>query len=388
MIFAAAVDSPLEPKPTALYAATASVSIANSWTSVNGWSVPLVYTQLEEEYKSLTETAGMADFGALCRYVVRGEAAVELLARLTTAPLKNIDVGESARGLIVSASGAVVDVVDVSMLATSMYLLTASQPHARRLQLGARGLDVTVEDITGRVAALAIIGPKAREVASAAGVDAASENLAAQSVVRGVETAARPVQIGGQQGIEVVYPYKEALTIWERVRRAGAPTPAGLSALEVLRIENGTPRPGVDFLSADEADADEKKLKSPEGLGLSHLAPLNRAWFNGRRALSDPRASDKNVLRVLAVDAENVTPGAVVFSSGAPAGRITSAAFSPRQRRIVAFADLLVGTEMTTLSVASPDDAKARLDARLLETPEGALAEEFRTHQAEEKSKR
>ena len=387
MIFAAAVSSPLEPKPTALYAATASVSIANSWTSVNGWSVPLVYTQLDEEYKSLTEGAGMADFGALCRYVIRGEAAVELLARLTTAPLKNIDVGESARGLIVAASGAVVDIVEVSMLATSMYLLTASQPHARRLQLGARGLDVTVEDITGRVAALAIIGPKAREAAAAAGVDAASENLAAQSVVRGVETAARPVQIGGQQGIEVVYPYKEALTIWERVRRAGAPTPVGLNALEVLRIESGAPRPGVDFVSADEAGADEKKLKSPEGLGLPHLAPLNRAWFNGRRALSDAKALEKNILRVLAVDAPEVSPGAVVFSSGAPAGRITSAAFSPRQRRMVAFADLVAGTEMTALSVASAQDAKTRLPARLLETSEGALADEFRAHQSENNAK-
>ncbi|MEL7488900.1 MAG: hypothetical protein AAGJ87_17015, partial [Pseudomonadota bacterium] len=114
MIFGAVDQSGFEPKPTALYSATASSSFANSWTSVNGWAVPQSYTTVEEEYESLTSGAAVVDFGALCRYVVRGPGGADFLARVTTAPLKNLETGESARGLILAASGAVVDIIEVS----------------------------------------------------------------------------------------------------------------------------------------------------------------------------------------------------------------------------------------------------------------------------------
>ena len=382
MIFPASDLSSVEPKPTALFSATASASYANSWTSINGWSTPLLYTKVEEEYASLTKSAAVADFGALWRYIVRGGGAPAFLARVTTAPLLNLEIGESARGLILSSTGGVVDLIDVARLGADMYLLTCSRPHARRMQLAARGVDAMVEDITGRVAALAIIGPEARDVAAAAGVDAASENLAAQTTVRGIETAARPINVGLQPGVEIIYPYEEALTLWERVRRAAAPTPAGLSALEVLRIESGAPRLGVDFIGADDATKADF-VRTPEALGLPHLAPVNRAWFNGRRSLLNSGRFPERSLHVLALEGEEVNVGASVLSNGVPVGRMTSAAFSPRYKRVVAFADLAAGAEQKPLEATTMENEEGRVKARLLETAESALAEAFRATLAE-----
>ena len=72
MIFPADDIGGEEPKPTALFAATASAASANSWTSVNGWSVPRVYSSVAEEYDAARTRAVAADFGALVRYTVRG----------------------------------------------------------------------------------------------------------------------------------------------------------------------------------------------------------------------------------------------------------------------------------------------------------------------------
>lgn len=382
MIFPAADFSSVEPKPTALFSATASASYANSWTSINGWSTPLVYTDVNEEYACLTKKAAVADFGALWRYIVRGNSAAPFLARVTTAPLQNLEIGEGARGLILSSAGGVVDVIDVARLGDDMYLLTSSRQNARRMQLAARGIDVAVEDITGRVAALAIIGPEARDVAASAGVDAASENLASQSVVRGIETAARPIHVGLQPGVEIIYPYEEALTLWERVRRAANPMPAGLDALEMLRIESGVPRPGVDFIGADDASKPES-IRTPEALGVPHLAPVNRAWFNGRRSLVSNQIQVQRKLHVLALDGEEVNVGASILSNGVPVGRITSAAFSPRFKRVVAFADLTVGSEKFALEATTMENEAGRVKASLLETAESTLAEAFRASLAE-----
>lgn len=377
MIFPGPDLSAVEPKPTALFSATASVSYANSWVSINGWSTPLVFTSVKEEYAALTRNAAVADFGALWRYIVRGDGAPDYLARVTTAPLRNLEVGESARGLILSSTGGVVDIIDIARLGSGMFLLTCSCSHARRLQLAARGMGVTIEDITGRVAALAIIGPEARDTAAAAGVDAASENLASQTTVRGIETAARPIHVGVQPGVEIIYPYEEALTLWERVRRAAGPTPAGLSAIDILRIEAGCPRVGVDFVSADKITR-PKQARSPEALGLPHLAPANRAWFNGRRALSAKTPAPEKALFVLVLDGEEPMPGARVTSNGAPVGRITSAVFSPCFRSVVAFAELPLNVDAGALKASTLENDEGFVDAKILETAESDLATAFR----------
>ncbi len=377
MMFPGPDRSSIEPKPTALFSAAAAASYANSWTSINGWSTPLVYTSVREEYASLTQSAAVADFGALWRYIVRGPGAGDYLSRVTTAPVKSLELGESARGLILSSTGTVVDIIDVAHLGPEMHILTCSRSHARRLQLASRGLDVTLEDITGRVAAMAIIGPEARDVAAAAGVDAASENLAAQTTVRGIDAASRPIHVGVQPGVEIIYPYEEALTLWERVRRAAAPTPAGLNALDILRIEAGAPRLGVDLDGADDAP-NSQLSRTPQAVGLPHLAPPNRAWFNGRRSLVRNAAPDERALVVLGLDGEEPNPGADVLANGEPVGRITSAAFCPRMRRVIAFADLLIGAEHKPLEAVTTEYEEGRVKARVLETAESALAAAYR----------
>ena len=383
MIFPSTDAPTIEPKPTALYSAISSESASNSWTSVNGWVVPRQFTSLEEEYASLTQEVAVADFGPLSRYIIRGSMCVEFLARVTTAPLSSLVVGENARGLILASSGAVADIIDVARLGEEMYLLSTSQPHARRLQLAMRGFDVSLEDITGRIAALALIGPKAAEAAQAAGLSGDSDMTAAQTVIRGVETATRPINVGVQPGVEIIYPNDEALTIWERVRRAASPKPVGLDAFEVLRIEAGAPRPGVDFISADKAMTPDM-LRTPSALGLPHLAPLNRAWFNGRRALQGtshaPHGSIKTAPArqhlTIALDAETIFSGATVFSGDATVGFVTSAAYSPRMRRVVAFIDVDAASARGPFQVAGCLPGE-RLAAELHESAEARLALAF-----------
>lgn len=372
------VDDPEaeNPKPTALFAAAAGVAAANSWTCVNGWTVARVYSCAAEEYDAAQSAAVIADAGPIARYAVRGAGAADFLARATSAPVSALEIAESARGLMLDEEGGVIDIVETARLGRDLFLLISSQPHARRLQLAARGLDVVCEDITGAIAALVILGPEARDVAAAAGLDVSSETLAAQGRVRGVELSVRPIHFGALSGVEIMYPHNEALTLWERLRRARAPRPIGLDALEILRIEGGAPRPGLDFVNAERARQGDLRRR-PLELGLDHLAPTDRAWFNGRRALKAP-TRPRRLLAVLAIDADAASPGAAVFGRKGPVGSLTSAAFSPRLKRVVAFADLEPEALGASLSVALAGEGEARAAARLFETPESRLAKAFR----------
>lgn len=381
MIFPAEDFLPDAPKPGPLFAASASESEANLWTSVNGWSVARAFTSPEQEYLEAKASAVIADLGPLARYAVRGDDAAAFLGRLTTAPSARLEPGESARGLILDNNGGVVDLAEVSRLSAELFLLTTPTSHARRLQLAARGFDVNAEDISNDVAALGVFGPRAGDALAAAGVKTPDDAVAASAVIRGVETAARPIQFSALPGVEIIFPKDEALTIWERLVRRGQVTPIGLDALEMLRLESGAPRSGLDFISSECARPEEVRL--PVEIGLSHLAPLDRGWFNGRRGLrrqgqmSQGQASPRRLVSLL-IDDDKASPGAEVLMGGKPVGRITSCAWSPVAKRVAAFADILPPSngKQSEISVVTPSGAT--VPARIAQTPESALAAAFR----------
>ena len=375
MIFPAADDA-TEPRATALYAAAASVSATNSWTSVNGWAAARVYSSFEEEYEAASRDVALVDLGPLCRYTVRGKEAPSFLSRLTSCPVTELSAAESGRGLILNADGLVVDLADMTRVSGDLFLLTTSAPIDRRLQVAARGFDVEVENIAGMVAALGLFGPNARDAAAAAGVDVLEAEATAQGRVRGVELAVRPINLGSAPGIEIIFPAEDALVIWERLRRR-KPIPAmGLDAADALRIEGGAPRLGVDFIGADAAlSAEEARI--PDEIGLPHLAPPNRAWFNGRRAMRNAERARRRLV-VLSLDCDRAPVGAAIRSRDAVIGGVTSAAFSPKLKRVLCFAEVRADAPASELEAMLTPDGRSKAVARLHETDESRLAATFR----------
>ncbi len=377
-----------EPSPTALYAAFAGESEANDWTVVNRLAVARVYSSVADEYRALTSAVAAVDLGALRRYTLRGPDAGDVISRLTSAPADELNVGETARGLMLAGDAHVIDVCDVTRLAGEVYLLTVSQPCDRRLQISARRADVEVENISDDVAALGLFGPGADEAARAAGFDGVDVALAVQGRVRGVEAFARPARLGSVTGHELIFPAEEALVLWQRVKRAASATPAGLAACEAVRIEGGAPRPGVDFTPSGLGP----ESRFPAEIGLPHLAPTDRAWFNGRRALTQAQEADADRRRNLVtvqLAADEAVPGAPVFAAiegrrnaaPTPIGHISSGSFSPRHHAALAFIEVAAGVRVERLWIGHEGRADA-IEARLFETPEGALAADFQAAKA------
>ena len=336
-------------------------------------------TSVEAEYDAAKTNAVVADLGPIARYAVRGDDAAAFLARITTAPAQRLEPGDSARGLILDDRGGVIDLAEVSRLSNDLFLLTTPTAHARRLKIAARGMEAIADDITEEVAVLGIFGPEASEALSAAGLKMPGDIVAASGMVRGVETAARPIQFGALPGVELIFPKEEALTVWGRLLRRGKVRPIGIDALEILRLESGAPRPGVDFIAADRAR--HGGVRTPTELGLAHLAPLDRGGFNGRRGLRRIAIEPKRQLITLSIDDDMSMPGAAVFAESKAVGRITSCAWSPAIKRVVAFADVSASCTETDYEIAVPSPADGRVAGRIFETAESALALDFRRAQ-------
>jgi aminomethyltransferase len=154
---------------------------------------------------------------------------------------------------------------------------------------------VTIDDVSERVAALALQGPTSRDVLNAV-ADADVTSLKYFRMTRGT-IAHVPVDISrtgytGDLGYEIWIPWDRAIEVWDALVRGGRPfdlRPAGMLALDVARVEAGLLLIDVDFHGSKKALVESQKY-SPFEMSLDRLVKLDKAPFVGRGALVAEKA--------------------------------------------------------------------------------------------------
>src|SRR5215510_9809320 len=172
-------------------------------------------------------------------------------------------------------------------------------------------MDVQIEDISEKVAALALQGPTTGKLLkSVAEADVA--NLKYFRMTSG-RIAGVPVDISrtgytGDLGYEIWVPLNdggEALKVWDALMDAGRRFdihPAGMLALDVARIEAGLLLIEVDYNSSKKALIPSQKY-SPYELGFGRMVHLEKDNFVGKAALErDQKQSVARQLVGLEVD--------------------------------------------------------------------------------------
>ena len=101
------------------------------------------------------------------------------------------------------------------------------------------GRDVKVTDVSAERAILSLIGPRSVEIAATA---ALPENACEEATVAGVECLAA----GTSDGIDLIVAAAEAGRLRDALLAAGA-VEVSPEAVEILRVERGTPRFGAEM---------------------------------------------------------------------------------------------------------------------------------------------
>jgi aminomethyltransferase len=161
----------------------------------------------------------------------------------------------------------------------------------RWFQQNALGLDVQIEDISEKTAALALQGPTSGKLLSVA-ADANIANLkyfrVTHGTIAGVRVDISRTGYTGDLGYEIWVPWDSALRVWDELVKKGKPFDihaAGMIALDIARIEAGLILIEVDYTSSKKALIASQKY-SPGEIGLAKLVDLKKESFVGRDALS------------------------------------------------------------------------------------------------------
>src|SRR6187431_1760701 len=272
------------PIGTAVHERTLALCESLNYREWSGYYTVSAYEgHHEHEYNAIRNAAALIDVSPLFKYIITGPDASRLVDRIITRDVAKMAVGQVFYTPWCDEYGKVIDDGTVSRLGDDRFRWTAADPSLRWFTQNATGMDVSIEDISETVAALALQGPTSARLLKSLVSGAAIEDLKYFRVTK-ASLAGVPVEISrtgytGDLGYEIWVPAEHAVKVWDALIDAGGAFdihPAGMLALDVARIEAGLLLIDVDFNSSKKALIDEQKY-SPFEMGLGRLVSLDQA---------------------------------------------------------------------------------------------------------------
>lgn len=385
------------PIGTAVHERTFPLCESLSFREWSGYYAVSAYeAHHEHEYNAIRNASALIDVSPLFKYLISGKDAVKLVDRVITRDAQKLAAGQVYYTPWCDEHGKVIDDGTVTRVGEDTFRWTAADPSLRWFTQNAIGLDVTIDDISEQMAALALQGPTSARLLDAV-ADADIRHLKYFRMTRG-RIAGVPVEISrtgytGDLGFEIWMPWDRAVDVWDALMTGGRAFdihPAGMLALDVARVEAGLLLIDVDFNSSKKALIESQKY-SPFEMGLGRLVQLDKRPFVGRAALADEqrRGPARQIVGLeiswpaverlydglglapqLAATASRVP--VPVYRNGRQVGRATTTTWSPVLKKLIALATVSAPhcAEGTTLEIEVTVEAvRHHVPALVVKTP-------------------
>ena len=321
------MDTPL--KRTPLY--QAHVKAGARMVPFGGWEMPVQYTGIVEEHRTVRSAVGLFDVSHMGEFEVEGPKALAALQRLTTNDVAALQPGHVQYSVLCYPNGTIVDDLTVYRLAADRFMLTVNAGNIDKdwAWVTEHGGGARWNNASASTGLVAVQGPKAEALVGA---------LADQDVTKlGYYHFTR----GAVAGVA---------TLVSRTGYTG----------ETLRLEMKYALYGNDI------DETTNALEA----GLGWVVKPAKGEFIGRDALEKIRAEGlkRKLVGIEMVDRAVARHGYPVLKDGRRVGIVTSGSYGPSVDKYIAMAYVetpltSVGTE---LAVEIRGQAKA---ARVVRTP-------------------
>jgi aminomethyltransferase len=280
------------PIGTAFHERTFPLCQSLNYREWSGYYAVSVYeVHHEHEYNAIRNAAALIDITPLYKYLVTGKDATKLVNRVITRDINKVKVGQVIYCCWCDEQGKVIDDGTITRLEENKYRWTAADPSLRWFRQNGLNMDVQIEDISEKVAALALQGPTSGKLMKSV-AEAEIADLKYFRMTRG-KIAGVPVDISrtgytGDLGYEIWVPWNDAVKVWDALMDKGKQFDihaAGMLALDVARVEAGLLLIEVDYSSSKKALIPSQKY-SPYELGFGKMVHLEKENFVGKTALA------------------------------------------------------------------------------------------------------
>ena len=327
------------------------VAAGATMVDFGGWDMPVQYPGgIVAEHLYTRSFCSLFDVSHMGRLIIEGPQRLEFLQHVVTSNVAALELGMAQYCIIPDEDGSAIDDAYLYRFEEDRILLVVNAANIdkdkKHLSAQISAFDCKMTDISDKWAAIAVQGPKSRELMEilSGGVEVTPpvKNALNCLVLEGHEAKiANTGYTGEPVGFEVYVRSEDASWLWNRLIELGA-KPAGLGARDTLRLEAGYPLYGHEM------------GKDPSGQRMPIFAvPLasfavnfaeEKGAFIGREALSvqkecalrmkakdfsDIAAVPRRIKAIELVDRGVMRAGMEVYRDGKFIGWITSGTMVP-----------------------------------------------------------
>ncbi len=316
----------------------------NDWYRWAGYKIAREYSNTELEYTAMRNTAGVLDITPMHKYDIKGADAIKFVDKLVTRNVTEIKSGQVMYIIWCNEDGNVIDDGTVFCFDSNHLRIFCAERNLNWFSDTAIGFDVEVEDVSDTIAALAFQGPLSCKILNLLNVKNI-ENLKPfyfdDFDLNGCKVTISRTGFSGDLGYEIWCKNEDAISVWDslfKFNRDYKVLPAGMNALEMVRVEAGFIQPNADFMSAEQA-LRPNRMRNPFELGMSWLVDLNKNYFTGKKNLVNLKKKTLTK-KLVGLDIQGDKPaiGSVLYDKNKKEiGIVTAGMWSPSLKSNIAF---------------------------------------------------
>lgn len=303
----------------------------------HGWEMPLHYSSgIINEHLNTRTNLSLFDVSHMGRFEVKGTNAYDCIQTLVTNDISKLDNNMALYSPICYENGGIIDDLIIYMFNREKFLIVVNASNREKdLEWIIKHLKsaTIVEDITDKIALLALQGPLAQSILEkAAIVDLNLNRLKPFNFtitnIFGIECIISRTGYTGEDGFELFFDSSK-IEIWDKLIQLGSKInikPAGLGARDTLRLEAGL------MLYGNDMDENTTPLEVP----LKWTVKFEKNGFIGKKALINQQINRKLVgFEVL--EKRVARHGNEVLMNSKKIGFVTSGTFSPTLKKSIGF---------------------------------------------------
>ena len=347
------------------------VALGAKMVDFAGWHMPVQYSSIIEEHKTVRENVGLFDVSHMGEVFVSGKEATAFLNKVVPQDIEKLDYEKAVYCQLPNKNGGLIDDLIIYKLGIEYYLVICNASRIDEdlnwLVRNKRGMDVKIDNQSHNYSLLAVQGPRAIDLVRKMGYNIPSQQsfTIKPAIIEGIKLLASRTGYTGEDGFELLVENEYSEFLWDKILEEGKEygiKPIGLGARDTLRLEAALHLYGNDL---DEST-------TPIEAGLSWSVPKDkRVDYNGKEIIMSQIANgvSKKLVGLTMLDRNIARHGYDVYYNGEKVGHITSGCVSPSTGKNIALAYVKNIEEICTDSIVQVMIREKLHDAQVTKRP-------------------
>ncbi len=330
-----------------------------------GWHMPVQYSSIIEEHKTVREKVGLFDVSHMGEVFVTGKESMEFLNKIVPQDITKLNYEKAVYCQLPNENGGLIDDLIIYKLGILEYLVICNASRIDEdlnwMVRNSKNFDVKIENESHNYSLLAVQGPLADKLLRKMGLTTHQESFSIKvATIAGIKVLASRTGYTGEDGYEILVENQHSEYLWDKILENGEEfgiKPIGLGARDTLRLEAALHLYGNDL--------DENT--TPIEAGLSWSIPKDKeADYNGKKVIMEQikNGVSKKLVGLKMLDKSIARHEYEVYKDGEKVGLVTSGGPSPMLGANIALAyvknnkDICIGSTVQVMIREKLHDAE------------------------------